>query len=767
MTKRFAISSHLSGWLYCSIVIFLLPCYLPAAPTPSLTLVSGTMYRADGAPATGQIIISWPPFTTADQKPVSAGTKTLPLGSSGEVGISLFPTAGATPAGTLYKIVVKLTDGTTSTEYWSVPNTPTATLSSVRVNTAQSATTGNISMQSMLTGKLGRQGDTPVSMDGIRFASEFAGTDPATKTANATTDCKGEQCTIVLPSGMTPGGLGNIADNAKIIDFRGNTSPYNKALAIRSRWTNIGPGLQLVGNLLLDTEAYRGGVNFWNGAGTKTQFASLWLSSRYRTIGERKDITQEMWCLGKGDCIGYMNTTYDFGGAGTGGDEGHAGIRVVASQGLGNVFPQGTVTAAKNSKLSASWSYGYALGEQRPIINTSRGVYSTGTLSSSTVDATPCVITGSGTNWDTLGTGTHRDLFLEIVPLSNASTGAKFVLPITRISDATHLVAEYKLVSVNETCLGRAITPGMSYKIFRGAIATSLDDPAPNTTDPAAVNLAVPASMFQVGDTVQQPLGYNSLTVGMNLFVGNQIGPAGQGYGAMLDNSGAVTLESGLRIFGNFKQGIRFANNTGGKLISSSGTSDMLIETTDKTTPTTQLVVARNMSGTTRNLLTYDRAGDKLNLGTANAIIVDANTGAIGFGSNPILPWSRWNFQWTDPTQGGLNVNAPAGVTRALFSVQNNGISRFFVNDTAAVFSNGIAVSGYYGNLATQTWGIDSSSGKVWAAKFCYNSARTVCDYAGTGAPTGACTTGSTYRRTDGGANSTFYVCEKSQWAAK
>ena len=39
--------------------------------------------------------------------------------------------------------------------------------------------------------------------------------------------------------------------------------------------------------------------------------------------------------------------------------------------------------------------------------------------------------------------------------------------------------------------------------------------------------------------------------------------------------------------------------------------------------------------------------------------------------------------------------------------------------------------------------------------------------HSGAGAPTGACVTGSTYSRTDGGAGSTFYVCESLAWQAK
>ena len=61
-----------------------------------------------------------------------------------------------------------------------------------------------------------------------------------------------------------------------------------------------------------------------------------------------------------------------------------------------------------------------------------------------------------------------------------------------------------------------------------------------------------------------------------------------------------------------------------------------------------------------------------------------------------------------------------------------------------------------------------------WAAKFCFNALGTVCDFAGTGAPESVVTAavGSTYRRTDGGAGTSFYVKEtgantNTGWAAK
>jgi hypothetical protein len=43
------------------------------AQQPSRTTVSDIVYRADGSPASGTVLISWPEFTTADSKPVAAG----------------------------------------------------------------------------------------------------------------------------------------------------------------------------------------------------------------------------------------------------------------------------------------------------------------------------------------------------------------------------------------------------------------------------------------------------------------------------------------------------------------------------------------------------------------------------------------------------------------------------------------------------------------------------------------------------------------------
>ena len=77
---------------------------------PATTRVSDTVYRADGTPASGTVLISWPAFTTSDSKPVAAGSKSVTLGTSGSLVVDLVPNVGASPAGTYYQVVFQRSD---------------------------------------------------------------------------------------------------------------------------------------------------------------------------------------------------------------------------------------------------------------------------------------------------------------------------------------------------------------------------------------------------------------------------------------------------------------------------------------------------------------------------------------------------------------------------------------------------------------------------------------------------------------------------------
>ncbi|HKD85369.1 MAG TPA: hypothetical protein VKB58_11530 [Terriglobales bacterium] len=76
----------------------------------TLCQITDTVYRADGSPAQGEIVIVWTAFTTAAGQPVAAGNLTVELGHNGQFTAALAPNAGAMPAGTFYRATYKLSD---------------------------------------------------------------------------------------------------------------------------------------------------------------------------------------------------------------------------------------------------------------------------------------------------------------------------------------------------------------------------------------------------------------------------------------------------------------------------------------------------------------------------------------------------------------------------------------------------------------------------------------------------------------------------------
>ncbi len=117
------------GWTLIGILLAisgLLACLtIPGYAQIVTTTVTDTVYRADGAPATGTVLVSWSAFTTAAGQSVPGGSTSATIAAGGTLSIALAPNAGATPIGTYYTIVYHLDDGTTSREYWVVPASQT------------------------------------------------------------------------------------------------------------------------------------------------------------------------------------------------------------------------------------------------------------------------------------------------------------------------------------------------------------------------------------------------------------------------------------------------------------------------------------------------------------------------------------------------------------------------------------------------------------------------------------------------------------------
>ena len=106
----------------------------PLAAQVATTTVQDTVTDASGTGAAGTVVVRWEAFTTAVGNSVAAGSLSATLGAGGALSVALQPNAGATPMGSYYTAVFHLSDGTTSREFWVVPQTMTGTvtLASIR-----------------------------------------------------------------------------------------------------------------------------------------------------------------------------------------------------------------------------------------------------------------------------------------------------------------------------------------------------------------------------------------------------------------------------------------------------------------------------------------------------------------------------------------------------------------------------------------------------------------------------------------------------------
>ena len=67
------------------------------AQGPALTTISDTVYRADGTPAEGTVLISWPTFQSAQGDAVAAGNLSVAIGAQGAFTAQLVPNVELLP----------------------------------------------------------------------------------------------------------------------------------------------------------------------------------------------------------------------------------------------------------------------------------------------------------------------------------------------------------------------------------------------------------------------------------------------------------------------------------------------------------------------------------------------------------------------------------------------------------------------------------------------------------------------------------------------
>ncbi len=113
---------------------------LAAAGAGAQTTITDTIRLGDTTLASGQILISWEPFTTSGGIGVVGGQFNHTF-SGGALSLVLYPNAGATPAGTSYTARFSFDNGSTTTEFWVVPASSPSTLGDIRVSSPPTPST--------------------------------------------------------------------------------------------------------------------------------------------------------------------------------------------------------------------------------------------------------------------------------------------------------------------------------------------------------------------------------------------------------------------------------------------------------------------------------------------------------------------------------------------------------------------------------------------------------------------------------------------------
>ena len=173
---------------------------VPPAPQsgPGLTSVVDTVYMADGTPAQGILVITWPAFVAADGTAMAPGALNVTLGTNGALNAALAPNVGATPAGVYYTVVYQLQPSEVRTEYWVVPTTSPATLAQVRTTPGSGTAAQPVSMQYVNSVLVGKANDNAVV--------HLAGAETVTGTKSFS----------VPPNVPTPVGTGDVANKAYV-----------------------------------------------------------------------------------------------------------------------------------------------------------------------------------------------------------------------------------------------------------------------------------------------------------------------------------------------------------------------------------------------------------------------------------------------------------------------------------------------------------------------------------------------------------------------
>ena len=312
---------------------------------PATTTVADTVYRADGIAAQGNLIITWPSFTTASGTAVGSGSTNVKLGANGALSVGLVPNAGATPAGVYYSVIYQLGPGEVRTEYWIVPTTSPANLAAVR------ATPGS--------GVAGQ----PVSMQYVNSELATKANDSAVVHLNGTETITGAKTFAAAPTVPAPTSSGQVATKGYVDSSVANVGAGNYLPTVGGTMT--GP-ITLPANPAAPMQA------------SNKQYVDTGLASKADVISGLVPVNELGTGLANSSSCLLGNGTW--GACGTGSGSGNVSTNPTANQVIAQ--PGGTQFAINNLAniryVTASWNWA-----QTPADNLS----TPGTL---TIHLSPC-----------------------------------------------------------------------------------------------------------------------------------------------------------------------------------------------------------------------------------------------------------------------------------------------------------------------------------------------------------------------------------------
>ena len=562
---------------------------------------------------------------------------------------------------------------------------------------------------------------------GFHVTSDYAAASVGASIDAACHDFGGSFGIVLVPTGQAAGKSAvGLLDNCiqmdlrglGVFDYRGSSvasllddrfNIYRRQTSPRTNSANANKHV-----LSLTGEPWTGGINI---TGTKSEYEVLSIYQSNHTPGQHSALTVINNNASSGDTIAVAALAQNTGNcANAGGDEGCIGVRVASTQ-LTNTF-----TARVSSVSGSTINYDTAVepaerGEGRYLIVTNRGLYTVGTVTN--ITGTPPTFNGSATSWLSLCPGgvacRPANLFIEITG-SNTASSDRYVFKVNSITGDSSLTistvgpGDQGWVGDNVPCSGRS---PCAYTIYSGGTITAIGYGDSVTVD-------TPAS-FVAKDTILSPLGTGQLRIGVRAVMSQVFPDPIGGAGIVTNNIGPRRLGEGVLVSGSFTTGLEFATmptTYGIYFTDSSSTApapSQVIYVNDKQ-DNHQVILARiRRNSRTGADLVYLKALDEWWMGAL-----------------------RWKGDQTDPRVAiGSSVDPQTDTTLHIKPKDSSA--------TAVVID-----------------------GSITRKMICYNISKTICDFAGTGSPESVVTAsvGSTFRRTDGGAGTSFYVKESGSGAS-